>query len=264
MILTENAVHASESQHWYFTDGSPCYEVKNAKGGMRPTTLRDARKLNLVPSVTTIIKSAAAPGLELWKANQLMMSALTLPRLPDEPENIWIGRVKHDSREQGREASARGTAIHAAIQQHYEQDVLNETYYQHVIGTKNAIHAHFSPSEWKAEKSFAHYLGFGGKTDLSASGVVIDIKTKEFDADTKLDTWDEHAMQLAAYRMGLGMPEARCAIVYVSATVPGLARVIELDATDIKYGWYMFLGLLRYWKAKNRYWPAEPDEAADD
>jgi hypothetical protein len=71
--------HAAESLHWYDRDGKPAYTVKAKDGSDRPATLRDARKLNLVPSVTTIIRCAAAPGLELWKANQLMMAALTLP-----------------------------------------------------------------------------------------------------------------------------------------------------------------------------------------
>ena len=37
------------SEHWYSRDGRPAYEVESAKGMMRPTTLRDARKLGLVP-----------------------------------------------------------------------------------------------------------------------------------------------------------------------------------------------------------------------
>ena len=36
-------------------------------------------------------------------------------------------------------------------------------------------------------------------------------KTKEFGKDDKIDVYDEHLMQLAAYRVGLGMPFARCA-----------------------------------------------------
>ena len=51
--------------HWYKQDGSPCYEVPYAdpKKGMRSTTIRDARKLNLVPSVTTILQVMDKPGL---------------------------------------------------------------------------------------------------------------------------------------------------------------------------------------------------------
>lgn len=80
--------------------------------------------------------------------------------------------------------------------------------------------------------------------------MVVDFKTKEFNEDAKLATYDEHAMQLAAYREGLKMPDARCAIVYVSVIVPGLVRVMELEQEELKQGWEMFNGLMNYWYAK--------------
>src|SRR5688500_8209761 len=96
--------HAAESLHWYTREGETAYEVVGANGVTRSTNLRDARKLNLVPSVTTIIKSASAPGLERWKLDQMMHAALTLPRMDGEPEGAWIDRVWNDSRETGKKA----------------------------------------------------------------------------------------------------------------------------------------------------------------
>jgi len=50
--------------HWYRrSDGSPQYTIVGKNGKERDTTLRDAREHNLVPSVTTIMRIAAAPGL---------------------------------------------------------------------------------------------------------------------------------------------------------------------------------------------------------
>ena len=250
--------HASESMHWYGRDGSPQYQLIGANGKERPPTLRDARKLGLVPSVTSIIRCAAAPGLERWKQEQVLMAALTLPRNPDEPEAIWLRRVMQDSQEQGRKAADRGTAIHAAIQGSYEGKHPGDTYLPHTLAADGAI------TEWlkmksglsvEAERSFAHPLGYGGKVDLYGypPNFVADFKTKEFDANAELKTFDEHAMQLAAYREGLEMPDARCAIVYVSASVPGLARLIEIEKEDLEKGWEMFQGLLSYWQAKSGY-----------
>jgi hypothetical protein len=96
------------------------YTVKAKDGTDRPTTLRDARKLNLVPSVTTIMSVAAKPGLEAWKMNQMMMAALTLPRAPDEPEADFIDRIQKDAKEQAKMAAERGTAIHEALEKFYE------------------------------------------------------------------------------------------------------------------------------------------------
>lgn len=253
MKTSEMKPHVAESTHWYSRSGEPAYEVEG-KTGRRPTTLRDARKLGLVPSVTTIIKSASAPALELWKAKQVMLAAMTLPRNPDESDDSFCARVMHDSKEQARKAAARGTAIHAAIQGQYEGEIPDEADWPFVKGCVEAIHAHCEDWPWCAESSFAHPLGFGGKCDLSSKGWVIDFKTKEFAADADLSTWDEHAMQLAAYREGLGLHKARCAIVYVSTTTPGLAKVLEIPEDELARGWTMFNALLHYWSAKNKYW----------
>ena len=108
-------IRASESNHWYDKNGQPAYTVEAKDGTQRPTTLRDARKLGLVPSVTTILKVAAKPGLQAWMDKQLLMAALTLPRKPDESEDEYIDRIVQDSKEQGRRAAQHGTDIHAAI-----------------------------------------------------------------------------------------------------------------------------------------------------
>jgi hypothetical protein len=82
---------------------------------------------------------------------------------------------------------------------------------------------------------------------------VADFKSKEFGPDADLATYPEHAMQLAAYREGLNLPTARCAICYVSVSVPGLSRLIEIPEDELSRGWEMFTYLLGYWKAKNKF-----------
>lgn len=249
-------IHASESQHWYTRDGVPLYEIRGLNGSMRPTTLRDARKIGLVPSVTSIIGCCAKPGLERWKLEQMMHAALTLPRLVGEPEAQWIERVWADSKETARKAAERGTAIHAAIQNAYEGTAQHELY-EYVSGAIVAVNEWRPDVQWTVEKSFASRMGYGGKLDLHSyeedTGHVIDFKTKEFGPEDDLKTWDEHAMQLAAYREGLGYPEARCAICYVSVTHPGLTRMIEIKHEDLLKGWRMFYSLLHYWQAKTGY-----------
>lgn len=248
--------HIAESTHWYNKNGLPAYEVPRAKGdGMRATTLRDARIHGYVPSVTSVIKCAAAPGLENWKQQQVLLAALTLPRNPDEPEKEWLDRVMLDSREQARKAAEKGTAIHAAIQGHYEGKAPASEYWEFVKSATAKVEAHFGKRIWTVESSFAHPLGFGGKTDLFTQGIVIDFKTKEFYDDTKKLAWDEHAIQLAAYREGLGMPDAICANVFVSTVKSNLAVCHVWGEADIQSGWKMFTSLLSYWQAKNKYWP---------
>ena len=108
---------AAESTHWYTRDGLPMYTVPSKKDGSpRNTTLRDARELNLIPSVTTILNVAAKPGLTAWLQEQAILAALTLPRDEDEPESVWLKRVVQDSKQQGKDAADKGTEIHEAIQ----------------------------------------------------------------------------------------------------------------------------------------------------
>ena len=248
-------VHAAESQHWYGRDGSPMYDLMGANGKMRPATLRDARKLSLVPGVSTILGCADKPGLTLWKIEQAIMAALTLPRIDGETSDSFVARVRVDAKEQAKKAAERGTAIHAAIQGWFEEPEHDPVIDPHIKGALNALGEWYPDWAWEAEKSFAHPLGFGGKVDLShyAAQMVVDFKTKEFNEGADLKTWDEQAMQLSAYREGLNVPKARCAIVYVSVSNPGLSKLIEIPEEELQRGWECFVYLLGYWKAKSRF-----------
>jgi len=224
-------------------------------GKERNTTLRDARTESLVPSVTTVLNVAAKPALTAWLMNQVLMAALTLPKLTEESDDDYCKRVMQDSKEQGKAAANEGTDIHAAIQGYYEGQVVR-AHEQSVQGCVEALKGHFGYHPWIAERSFGHELGFGGKCDLyttTGDGIVVDVKSKEFSDPDKVDAYDEHLMQLAAYRVGLGVPKARCANVFVSRSVPGLAVVKEWDAADIDRGWKMFTHLLSFWQLKNQH-----------
>ena len=107
-------MNGSESCHYYDRNGEPRHTVVGKNGVERNSNLGDARKHGWLPSVTTIMQAAAKPGLERWKATQLMMAALTLPRQDGEAEPTWIDRVITDSKEQAKQAAKRGEAIHAA------------------------------------------------------------------------------------------------------------------------------------------------------
>lgn len=250
--------HAAEWGRFYHRDGKPAYEVPSADGKKMITPdIRHAKKLGLVPSVTTIIQEAAKPGLERWKITQGILSALTLPRVESESLDAFAERAMKDSQEQAKKAAEKGTAIHAAIQQAYQtgQRTTGEPYFDYVNAVAIAIENEFPPSlKWQSEASFASILGFGGKTDLCRANeedeVVIDFKTKEFGEEAKKLAWDEHCIQLAAYRMGLELPKAVCANVFVSVNNPGLVYIHEWSEEELQRGWKMFKALLDYWYAR--------------
>jgi hypothetical protein len=245
--------HSSESTHYYTRDGQPMYTVMGKSTGKpRPTTVKDAKELDLVPSVTTILNVAAKPGLNVWLQEQAILAALTLPRHENEPESAWLKRVVQDSKAQARDAADVGTEIHAAIQGFYEGQKAS-AYPIHAQTCTRAIESRYGAKNWIAERSFAHEMGFGGKVDLHCEDVVIDIKTKDFEDPTKVIPYEENLMQLAAYRVGLGVPKARCANVYVSRTNADLAVIKEWEEEDLIRGFEMFSALLSFWQHKNQH-----------
>jgi len=257
--MTTIIARSAESVHWYnATDGSPQYTVKAKDGSDRPTTLRDARKMNLVPSVTTVMKIMAKPGLDVWKNEQLLLAAMTLPRKETETEKEFIARIVADSKETGKQAAEKGTRIHESIEKWYA----GERNVEHVDTAKafeKTVFEHFKThpdQKWLTEIAFASPMGFGGKVDLhtvEGLGIVVDAKTKDFGPDDKVDAYDEMLMQLAAYRYGLEIPHARCANVFASRTHPGLIKIVEWSEEDLAKGWEMFQCLLRFWKIKNNF-----------
>jgi hypothetical protein len=89
---------------------------------------------------------------------------------------------------------------------------------------------------------------YGGKVDLHDSTYLIDIKTTEKDV-ADLKTWDDHAMQLAAYDFGLGNRGRKCGILYINYKAE--SRLIWLEPKELEKGWKMFCALLNFWYAKN-------------
>jgi hypothetical protein len=252
-MIATNTV-AQEGGHWYAKDGTPAYTVTAKNGEQRSTTLRDAKKMGLLPSVTTIMKAAASPGLEAWKLNQMMLAALTLPRAEGEGEESFIKRVQVDSKEHARKAAERGTQVHTAIEQFFDGQI-NANDLPYLEPVYKAVNDTFGNLMWAVEKSFAAESGFAGKVDLHSrdgEGVVADFKTKEFTSDTleKVAGFDENVMQLAAYRNGLKLPNARCANIFVSVTEPGLVVVKEWTQEELVRGWAMFDALKTFYYAK--------------
>ena len=146
----------AESGHWYTQEGDPMYTVIGANGKERNTTLRDAKKDNLVPSVTTILGMIAKPSLENWKINQALNSALTLEKDPLESKGEFAYRCKQDSKKIGQEAAKKGTKIHALIERGFLGEGTSKTY--EII--QAWLDENFPNEEWIAEASFCADSGY--------------------------------------------------------------------------------------------------------
>src|SRR5204863_4876609 len=110
-------IQRQPASHWYLRGGTAFHEVARKDGsGNRPVTLADARKVLALPSVTNVLGVLAKPGLDAWKIEQGILSALTLPRLPGEDLGAFAHRVVADMGEYVEKAADFGSSIHAACE----------------------------------------------------------------------------------------------------------------------------------------------------
>jgi len=244
---------ASQAGHWYAPDGSPAYTVQAKNGsGLRPTTIRDARALGLLPSVTTILKVANKPALTEWLINQALDAALTLPRLPGESADAFKKRARTDSGQQTRDAADAGSALHASLEGHFKGGMVPSDHIPHCVTVERELAAKGFAGPWDAERSFASPLGFGGKMDLSSHDCVADFKSKPTIEGGKRYAYDEHGMQLAAYAYGIGRPGA--ALVNVFVGLKDAAVLVHVwPKEETRRFWRMFQLLLEYWQEANQF-----------
>ena len=245
----------SEAGHWYTKDGEPKYTLIGKNKKERNTTLRDARKLNLFPSVTTILDVAAKPGLVNWQVNQGIQAALTLPREENETDEQFLYRVRQDSKEQAEKAANEGTIIHADINKGFAGTK------DSVVFTvlKKLIDNTFPNEQWVSESSYASDEGFAGQVDLhnKKKTIVIDFKTKDNieGKDPSKLVFDNHGMQLSAYSALLGIDKPIRVSVFIDRKNPSVILPYVWDRDSHTKHLKMFLALLTFWKMSKNYDP---------
>lgn len=258
--------HVSENTHWYDRAGNPVYEVPSADGkSMVTPDIRHARKLNLLPGFSAVERIMAAPGLERYKIRQAVLAALTLPRIADETEEAYLKRIDEDGKAHAKRRAEEGTAIHKAI----EQFLRGETY----------------DTRWHPQVSavvaYLHTLGNDWVADFKSKSTLEGFKDYEL-------FYDNHVMQLAAYKRGLVAkllegakdgPDFQCETTFashwgyggrvdahsrmvtggalvvsilVSVDEPGTIRTKVWTREEEERGLDMFSHCLSLWQIKNR------------
>jgi hypothetical protein len=246
------------ANHWYQQDGTSLHQVKALNGELRNTTLRDARKLNLVPSVMTILSIIEKPGLIKWQVDQGILSALTLARKQKELDDDFLKRLYADSRQQFINAGIMGDKIHTACERYFTGKYVDPEFLPHAMAAMDVVKEHFPDiKDWVTEKSFAHPLGFGGRVDLHSpsTGITIDFKGKDFTPeDRKVLKFEQH-YQLGGYQIGLGLPHNWGMNVFISRTYPGYAVGHVWDREKMQHGKDVFLAAFNLWKTMKKFEP---------
>lgn len=249
--------------HWYDANGNPCHSQPKADGtGERITTLRDARRLGLFPSVTTILSVMAKPGLDNWKMDQVALAALANPKSENESDEYWCKRVKEAAFAQVEQAADLGTRIHAAL-----ENAMQGLPYPEELGT------YIDPvMEWRKplaleiierEKCLVNDRhGFAGTADVlfryGTFGIgILDYKTRKTKPGEKAKPYDGQAMQLAAYAATYFGEESICRVlaanIYISTTEPGRVDVVKHE--DMEHHWEAFKYACSLWRYLKGYDP---------
>jgi hypothetical protein len=261
--------------HWYDTTGKPCHWIEGANGKQRDTTLRDARKLNLYPSVTTILGTIDKPALNRWKETQILLAAMTLPAIENEPVDKFSKRVMNDAFKESTEARDRGSEIHNAIESLVLHRVSGkplpsmETDIFDIAAVAWAEICKFCETESFIAEATVAGDGYGGMVDLHNDDFLIDYKTKDIKSLTTRMAYPEQAMQLAAYDRALfasaPIPTRppyykprRCINVFIDRTEPGKVIIHEWKPEEIELAWKKFKLLVQYWQLDKNYHPEQP------
>ena len=242
-------------------------EMSTKPGQLRPTRMSDVRKAAKdgsvwVPSVTTILNVLDKPALVNWKVEQHLrvfhrQNWTAFESMDDEDE--FVAEVKRLTELQMDIAPSAGTDVHKVLQQYVtdETDNLSDADWdicRKVFGEIETFAALGAP--WDSESSFVS-SGYGGQVDLVSKNIagqlwVIDFKSKQSADKFKPGkmAYDDHRMQLAAYRMGLNMPTARCSNVFICLE-NGEVDFHEHTEDELNKGWELFKHCLAIWKIQN-------------
>lgn len=196
------SIKTRDDPHWYDLAGNP----RHSAG------LREARKENLLPSVTTVLGVWPKQILETYKIEQAIKACFEVTRGLDETMECYIQRIYDHSTEHRKATAAFGKRIHSACEyvnlNNGEVPVLEKDIERHVLAYRDwylkNVKTVFS-AETVAVNSL---LGFAGTYDLAAEILdidnvfipsIADIKTQNWKDKPRPNIYDTWQFQLAAY-----------------------------------------------------------------
>lgn len=255
--------------HYYALDGTPMHTVPKKDGTPRNTTIADARKLNLLPSVTQVLKILDKPSLRQWMIRQAVYAVTTAPDVPGESLDDKIVRILDQEAQQDEEsqiAMDRGTQIHAALENYFLSNPVDPEMMtwvgpcaQSVCGRGQLV---------TCEKVLVG-KGYAGKVDL-----ILECPTHWLILDWKSckklpekGAWLEHRLQAAAYAaayynkflmsdMEKWNKPIRTANAYICTIDPGQFIICDHDP-DWQKAYQVFDHLLQAWCYINSYTPKQ-------
>lgn len=240
-------------------------EMASRPGELRPTRITDVRKWwkegkKVEPSVTTVYDVLGKPALINWKIDQHLAQAYRNPDLSADDEYGYIQEIKRLTEMEMDKAPAAGSDLHKLMEKFLlctlpDSDPSYELCQSIQLSILDNTIKTVESGMWaaKPEVQFVSDLGYSGQVDLVISNQwIIDYKTKQTKDKFKPGkmVWDEHRMQLAAYRNGLELNTAKCANIFICLE-DGQIDFHEHTKADLDKGLAMFKHCLGLWQIQN-------------
>lgn len=237
-----------------------------AKNPTRPTNVSDARKLGLLPSVTSILRMAQNDALERWKLNELAKVCFDRPAFGEEDLASYTAASIKAAFEGRNEAAELGTSIHAAIEQHYKGGEVDPKFKDYVTPTINAVDLLGLVSAGNEVVSVNNQLGYAGTIDMAFTQGdlcgILDFKSTKTKAGEPIPDRITYSAQLAAYHVSYWAngqhyfrDNAVAYNVFISTTELGRVDVRRYDATALRKDFEWFLACQVMWRMSKEYDP---------
>ena len=252
-------VPTDQAGHWYTEQGESAHVIMGKSGKERNTTVADARKLNLLPSVTSVLSVMEKPQLTAWKIEQAIMSSLTLPKEEGETLEEYARRVVKDSKESTTAAAEHGTLMHIEMENVLlKRPTSKEPKLQPYIQTfKEWADANIEKTHW-CERALVG-AGFAGRCDayVRLRGIgdsIVDLKNRK--VNPKYDPfYDSDCAQLWAYRSASENQDASCVSIVLASNDPTQLKTKQWDNKELYEAGVGFMALLKVWAWSKQYVP---------
>jgi len=252
-------VTVESSGHWYDAEGRSAHVIIGKNGKERNTTVADARKMGLLPSVTSVQGILHKEQLVSWRIEQAIMSALTLPREEGEDLGEYAKRVVKDSKEQTTKAALHGTAMHVEL-----ENILlgrpvsrDETLAPYIKTFSEWAEKNVEKTYW-CEKGLVG-AGYAGRCDayVKLRGVgdaIIDLKNRK--VNPKYDPfYDTDCSQLWAYRNASENPKCACVSVVLASNDATKLMTKVWDEDELYQAGIAFCAMQKVWAWVKGYTP---------
>jgi hypothetical protein len=245
--------------HWYTAEGQSAHVVIGKNGNERNTTVADARKMGLYPSVTSILGIMDKPQLTNWKIEQAIMSSLTLPKEENETLEDYARRIVKDSRESTKKAAEHGSRMHECM----ENILLGRA-----VSTDETLAPYIKTfTEWAEKNVEKTYwcekalvgAGYAGRCDayVKLKGIgdaIIDLKNRKVNPRYE-PFFETDIAQLWAYRSASENPKCACVSVVLASNDPEKLVTKTWEDDELYQAGIAFCAMQKVWAWVKNYTP---------